>query len=388
MGLIKQLREISLSQTIYLQEVGLPPQEKQAAASTTQYSQEGFEKGESFEVTVVFGDWRLGDSVKKNGVYNEEDFNTIQNLKNALQQIVPLSKMPYTFNFLDHHATILSDLKTKRPQLVLNLCDEGYENNALKELHLPAYMEMMDIPYTGAGPTCLGLCYDKALVRAIAVSLKVPVPEEISVNRLMGDTVPQLTSYPRFIKPALGDNSIGITPGSVVYTQEAMEKYIEGLNVMLPDRPVLIQEYLTGTEYGVGIVGNPKTGFVHLPVLEVDYSQLDPSLPPILGYESKFIPESPYWTQINYKKAELDEEKKKALYRHAERLFERCMCRDYARFDFRADANGNIKLLEVNPNPGWCWDGKLNKMAGMKGWSYSELIGAIVTAARKRLSMV
>ena len=49
---------------------------------------------------------------------------------------------------------------------------------------------------------------------------------------------------------------------------------------------------------------------------------------------------------------------------HSARLFERLGCRDYARFDFRADARGEIKLLEVNPNPGWCWDGKVNLMAG------------------------
>ena len=55
------------------------------------------------------------------------------------------------------------------------------------------------------------------------------------------------------------------------------------------------------------------------------------------------------------------------LVEHSARLFERLGCRDYARFDFRADARGEIKLLEVNPNPGWCWDGKLNLMAGFQG---------------------
>ncbi len=60
-------------------------------------------------------------------------------------------------------------------------------------------------------------------------------------------------------------------------------------------------------------------------------------------------------------------------------------CRDYARFDFRADAEGEIKLLEVNPNPGWCWDGKLNLMAGMSGYRYPELLGFVLDAAAQRL---
>jgi D-alanine-D-alanine ligase len=69
------------------------------------------------------------------------------------------------------------------------------------------------------------------------------------------------------------------------------------------------------------------------------------------------------------------------------RLFERLGCRDYARFDFRTDAKGEIKLLEVNPNPGWCWDGKMNIMAGLQGMRYSELLGQILQVAVERLGI-
>ncbi|WP_411016505.1 hypothetical protein, partial [Salmonella sp. s30044] len=57
-------------------------------------------------------------------------------------------------------------------------------------------------------------------------------------------------------------------------------------------------------------------------------------------------------------------------------------------FDFRADAKGEIKLLEVNPNPGWCWDGKLNIMAGFMGVRYAELLALILQAAVDRLNLV
>ena len=69
------------------------------------------------------------------------------------------------------------------------------------------------------------------------------------------------------------------------------------------------------------------------------------------------------------------------------RLFERLGCRDYARFDFRTAADGEIKLLEVNPNPGWCWDGKLNLMAQWANWSYSDLLRAIIAAASQRIGL-
>jgi len=149
-----------------------------------------------------------------------------------------------------------------------------------------------------------------------------------------------------------------------------------------------VQEFLTGAEYSVGLVGNPDQGLRALAILEVDYSKLDPRLPRILGYESKWEPDSPYWTQIHYQEATLAELAQQQLVEHSTRLFERLGCRDYARFDFRADAKGEIRLLEVNPNPAWCWDGKLNIMAGFQGLRYSELLAQILQGAVERLNIV
>ena len=154
----------------------------------------------------------------------------------------------------------------------------------------------------------------------------------------------------------------------------------------MPGRPILIQEFLTGAEYSVGIVGNPGLAMRALPVLEVDYSGLDRDLPRLLSYESKWVPESPYWDQIRYREAPLDEDTRRKLVDHSTILFERLGCRDYARFDFRADAEGEIKLLEVNPNPGWSWDAKLNMMATAAGLRYSELLRLILEAAQERVA--
>ena len=50
------------------------------------------------------------------------------------------------------------------------------------------------------------------------------------------------------------------------------------------------------------------------------------------------------------------------------------------------DAEGEIRLLEVNPNPGWCWDGKLNLMAEIAGLRYSDLLKLIIEAAQERVA--
>lgn len=329
-------------------------------------------------VTVLMGDPRLPDSVKLGGQFNAEDMATIEKLKDALVQLEQ-----YSFSYLDNHSALLSSLRQNPPDFVLNLCDEGFNNDAFKELHVPGYLELLDIPYSGAAPTCLGLCYDKSLVRAIAQGLDIAVPLETYVDSDdMAATLPSV--FPALIKPAQGDSSIGITKNAVVHSPNDVVAYLGYLRETLPGRPVLIQEYLTGAEYSVGVIGNPGLGYTILPVLEVDYSQLPEGLNPILSYESKWEPGSPYWTDIGYRQADAAPEIQRLMIDSSTRLFERLGCRDYARFDFRCDAAGTPKLLEVNPNPGWCWDGKLNLMAAMQGMSYAEMLRLIIEAAQNR----
>ena len=329
-------------------------------------------------LTVLLGDPRRPDEVKLGGVFSDQDMDTVQRLKTALVEIGA-----FDVTYLDEHATLLDTLRRDRPAISLNLCDEGFMNDAFKELHVPAFMEAFDLRYTGAGPACLGLCYDKGLVRAIAESMDIPVPLETYINP--DDRTATIPSVlPAMIKPATGDSSIGITQDAVVHTPEEALRYVGKLRETMPERAILVQEYLTGDEYTVGLIGNPGIRLDALPILMVDYSKLPADLPKILSYESKWQPDSPYWTEIGYKEALLPDNTRRDLVDRSMRLFERLGCRDYARFDFRADANGEMKLLEVNPNPGWCWDGKMNLMAGFAGMTYSEMLLDIIEAAEAR----
>ena len=339
-------------------------------------------KVQQLDITVLMGDPGLPDAVKRNGTFNPEDHDTIRRLKDALSELPA-----YKVRYLSNHSTLERDLSELKTDFVFNLCDEGFNNDPFKELHVPALLEMLGIPYTGAGPASLAACYDKGIVRAVAASLDVPVPLETYVRPGdQGATLPSV--FPALLKPNTGDSSQGITKDAVVHNERALLDYLDRLRAEFPRRGVLVQEFLTGPEYSVGMVGNPDQGLRALPVLEVDYTKLDPNLPKILGYESKWEPDSPYWTQIKYHEATLPDHIQQQLIENSSRLFERLGCRDYARFDFRADAKGEIKLLEVNPNPGWCWDGKLNIMAGFQGMRYTELLQLILQAAEERLGIV
>ncbi len=333
------------------------------------------------DVDVVLGDPRLPDAVKLNGQFNAEDLDTVRRLKEALESIGG-----YSFTYYDDHGTMARDVARSQGDFVFNLCDEGYHNDAFRELHVPALLEMSDRRYTGAGPACLGLCYDKSLVRSVADALGIAVPLETYVRADdQGATLPSV--FPAILKPNFGDSSIGITKDAVVEGPEQLVSYLAEMRDILPNRPILVQEFLPGAEYSVGLIGNPETGWIDLPLLEVDYGKLDPELPRILGYESKWEPESPYWTDIRYRPASLRNGETQRLIEASKQLFERLRCRDYARFDFRTGADGTIRLLEVNPNPGWCWDGKLNLMAGFGGHSYADLLRMILEAAQRRFEV-
>lgn len=84
-------------------------------------------------------------------------------------------------------------------------------------------------------------------------------------------------------------------------------------------------------------------------------------------------------------RAELPQKTEQEMVLHSLRLFDRLDCRDYCRLDWRLNARGEPKLLEVNPNPGWCWDGHLAKMSKFAGLEYSDMLGSILNAADLRV---
>jgi D-alanine-D-alanine ligase len=337
-------------------------------------------KGKPFfpDVAVLLGDPNLPDATKVDSVYSTEDLESVTRMKAALAALES-----YRFAFLNDHTRLIADLTANPPSFVLNLCDTGFRNIAAHELNAPALLEMLGIPYSGATPACMAWCYDKELVHAIAKAHGVSVPAQVFVRSADPDASIDI-DFPALVKPNTGDGSVGITRGSVVHDVAQARDYLARLQQEMPGRDALVQEFLYGPECSIGLIGNPAGGFTVLPPLEVDYSGLDPDLPKILSYESKTIPTSPYWQQLRFRPAQIDEPKLRAIVEAAKLLFERLGCRDYGRFDFRTAADGTIKLLEVNANPAWCWDGKMQIMTGFAGGGESDFFAMILDAAQAR----
>lgn len=332
-------------------------------------------------VAVILGDPTKPDPLKPLCIFDDDDFYTINQLQDALRNLEG-----YQFIYLNNHDTLISDLEKLKIDFVFNLCDEGYNNDAGKELHIPSLLEMLGIPYTGSGPQSLVYCYDKSLVRGIAKEMQIPVPEAFFIKP--EDSIFGLPfGFPVIVKPNFGDSSFGITQRSVANNIEELINAISEIRQKFGyDKPIIVEEFLTGKDLSVGIIGNSPESYKVLPIIEEDYSALPPELPRICGYEAKWLPDSPYWN-IKSIPAQLPEHTEKFIVEHCLKLFERLECRDYCRFDWRLDSEGNPRLLEVNPNPGWCWDGHLAKMAKTAGMSYAEMIEEILKAAEQRLGI-
>jgi len=335
-------------------------------------------------VAVLMGDPRKQDKIKPNATFDEDDLYTINELKKALSKI-----HNFKFLYFDNHNTLINDLsKIKKYDLIFNLCDEGFNNEPTKELHVPALLEVAQIHFTGGTPQCLAYCYDKSLVRGIAEEMDIPIPRALFIKPEDTNFIELTISFPVIVKPNYGDSSYGITQDSVCYNIESLENAINVIREKFGyQQPILVEEFLTGKDISVGIIGNPPNSYLTLPIIEEDYSELPEGLPRICGYEAKWDPNSPYW-KIKSIPAKLLPDTERFLIASCIKLFERLGCRDYARFDWRLDNNRTPRLLEANPNPGWCWDGHLAKMAKIAGITYTGMMQKIIEAAMERITPV
>ncbi len=336
-------------------------------------------------IVVLLGDPSQPDPLKPSRIFDDDDIYTIDQLKGALREL-----KGYHFTYLSNHSALFQALTNMKEtvHLVLNLCDEGFNNDAGNELHVPALLEILGSPpYTGSGPQCLAHCYDKSLVRGVAKEMGIPVPKAFIMKP--EDQILKIPfGFPVIVKPNFGDSSFGITQRSVANSIEELLNAIAEIREKFGYRePVLVEELLTGKDLSVGLIGSPPESYTILPIIEEDYSELPEELPMICGYEAKWLPDSPYW-KIKSIPATLGEDVAKFIVQCCLDLFDRLKCRDYARFDWRLDHRGNPKLLEVNPNPGWCWDGHLAKMANIAGMSYAQMLEAILQAAETRLGIL
>lgn len=276
-------------------------------------------------------------------------------------------------------------LRQLRPDLVFNIA-EGFAGPN-RESHIPALCEILGLACTGSDALTLGICLDKARAKEILAYHQIPTPRFVVVGP--GVSAARLAAFrlPAIIKPLREGSSMGIRNDSLVRTREKLRARVNAIHRAY-HQPALIEEFLPGREFTVGVLGNAPA-YEILPLVEINHRVLPKGANHVYGYEAKWVwddPAKPLPILVCPAKISA------ALNRRIRTLVGRALTvlgvRDWCRVDLRLDASGNPKLLELNPLPGILPDpgenSALPAAARAAGYSYENLILKVAAIALRR----
>lgn len=255
---------------------------------------------------------------------------------------------------------------------VFNIC-EGLKGLA-REAQVPALLEAYDIPYVFSDPLTLALTLDKAMTKRVVRAHGVPTADFALIASLAD--VPKIDlPFPLFLKPVAEGSGKGIDEHSMVETPEVLARVANDL-LMRFEQPVLVESFLPGREFTVGVTGTGAEAEV-LGVSEI--LQKENYVGAGYGYVNK-----EHWEdKVAVRLAE--PAYAKAAGEVALAAWRALRCRDGGRVDIRCDGVGRPHFIEVNPLAGMRPNySDLCFIADMKGISYRTLIGRIMTSFLKR----
>jgi D-alanine-D-alanine ligase len=244
-----------------------------------------------------------------------------------------------------------------------------------REAQVPALLDAHNIPYTFSDPLVLTLTLHKAMTKRVVRDLGIPTPDFCVIEKV-SDLEKVDLPFPLFAKPVAEGTSKGITAASRITSQGTLVSTCVNLLLMY-NQPVLVERFLPGREFTVGILGTGEDAAV-LGVMEVilgEYAE-----PEVYSFHNKEKCEElvEYRLATDTKAAEVGE--------IALAIWRGIGCRDAGRIDIRLDANGIPNFMEVNPLAGLHpQHSDLCIIAGMKGMPYRALIKAIMRSAVSRV---
>lgn len=285
---------------------------------------------------------------------------------------------------------VVTALRKLQPELVFNLA-ESFAGRSALESNVAALLNLLHLRYTGSSPAGLLLAGDKTLAKKVLRYHGLQTPQSATVYRGALDWAEDI-EFPVIVKPPQEDASIGITNASVVHDLQDLFRQIDSLQTEFQG-PVLVEEFVDGREFYVGVLGNFEAQA--LPVIEMDFSGLPAGALKIAGWDAKWGADgsgagagaelSPEFAGTkSIFPADLDDELTERLQRTAVLAFGALRLRDYARIDLRVAADGEIFVIEVNPNCYLEREAEFARAAQKDGLSYHALIARIVELAAAR----
>jgi D-alanine-D-alanine ligase len=316
--------------------------------------------------------------VRLNDLYAEWDtMETVNAVRAALEERYSVIMIE-----ADEHA--FEKLRRRDCDFVFNIA-EGLHGSS-REAQIPAMLDMLQIPYLGSDPLTLGICLDKSRAKEVLAHYGVATAP-FNVVHSMEELQDARVRFPSIVKPLHEGSSKGVYDSCVVRSPKDLEREVKTILEVYRE-PALVEEFLTGREFTVALLGNGDDVRV-LPIVEIRFDALPPGANPIYSYEAKWVwdtRETPL--EIFHCPAALPDSLRteiESLCRDAYRVLR---CRDWTRIDVRCDGRGHPHIIELNPLPGIlprpedhsCFP----KAARAAGMTYNELITTVLEIALKR----
>ena len=283
-----------------------------------------------------------------------------------------------TLAVYDNVAHIVEKLMACAPDVVFNL-SESFHHDRSHEPNIPALLELMKVRYTGSGPDALLLCKDKALAKKVLAYDRVRLPSFVVSNRAAPLRRLKRFPYPAFVKPVSEESSDGISKASFVRDEgEALER-MRFLHQKL-NCDVLIERYIEGRELFVSVLGNRRLSV--FPPREIFFERVPDDEPKFATYHAKWNESyRKKWGIFNGPAAELAPAIQENLGRLARNVYRWLKIRGFGRLDVRLSPDGELFVIEANPNPSLAKDEDFAQSAAAGGVDYDSLIQAILESA-------
>ena len=318
----------------------------------------------------------LRDDYLREGMTEEEtaEMDSISTIE-ALEGTI--SSLGYEIEKVGNIKSLITKLATgQRWDLVFNIAEGVYGMG--REAQVPAVLDAYRIPYTFSDTIVLAVALQKALTKRIVSDLDIPTSDFYSVRTEDGISKVNL-SFPLFAKPVAEGTGRGVNNRSIINNKAELEETCLDL-LRTYQQPVLVERYLPGREYTVGIIGSgPKAEAVG--VMEVVLKPV--SDVEVYGFKAKELCEQ----LIEYKPAygeAAEKAKEMALIVH-----KGINCRDSSRVDFKEDEQGHLQFLEINPLAGLHPShSDLPIICSFFNIPYKELIKRIIDSAKERIAPI
>src|ERR1700675_269291 len=241
------------------------------------------------------------------------------------------------YQVLDGRPQSLTALAKCDADLIFNLT-ESFAGDDTKEMNVAAYMDLLDMPYTGGGPHAHFLAQDKGTAKKMFEFHGIKTPFFATSYRGRIEHAHDI-SFPLIVKPVSEDGSIGISADAVVNSVKELMERVEYIQNEF-DSPALIEEYIEGREIYAAIPGSYEHAHA-LPLVELDLSKLPKGMPRIASLDVKFEKDTEAYKLTKSKIVEdLDEATAQKLQETAIAAYRAVKLRDYGRIDMRLTPDG------------------------------------------------